>query len=112
MRLRAIQNSTIVSRGLMMERLTLRLPTDLHGRLVAEAQASRLSLNQLIVKALRRAVEPRDDAPVGERERLVEALGELRAGPEILGALPRYADAGLQARYRAASRSASDVMHA
>jgi len=78
-----------------MERLTLRLPTDLHGRLVAQAQDARLSLNQLIVNALRRAVEPRDDAPVGERERLVEALGELRAGPEILASLPRYADAGL-----------------
>lgn len=79
----------------MMARLTLRLPTDLHGRLVAEAQDARLSLNQLIVTALLRAVEPRDRASASERERLVEALGELRAGPELLGSLPRYPDTDL-----------------
>jgi hypothetical protein len=60
-----------------MARITLRLPEDLHQRLVTQSRVTGRSLNQTIVDQLehRNGVEPQTQ--LTERERFIAALGDL-----------------------------------
>jgi len=67
-----------------MIRLTVRLPDDLHGRLVKRSRAAGKSLNQLIVEGAAYAASGGPAPQLSERERWRLALGDLLADTEAL----------------------------
>jgi len=64
-----------------MAKLTVRIPDELHERLVVRGRAAGKSLNQLIVDSVRRSLDAPAAPKLNERERLEEALGDLLATP-------------------------------
>jgi hypothetical protein len=62
-------------------RVTVRLPDELHERLVVRGRATGKSLNQFIVDSVRSSLDAPAAAKLSARERLEEALGDLLATP-------------------------------